>query len=292
MYDIIGDVHGNDEKLVALLQKLGYHQKENTFFHHSRKIIFLGDLIDKGTHSREVLFLVSQMVEKGYAYALPGNHEWFLISYFTQNNQGEYLRAHTEEHYQQLAPTLANFADDFSALIDYIHWIKTLPLFLSIDGIRAVHAYWHTPSVAFLQRRYGSSCTIGDLLPAIMASDVPTPNALNELIEGLTLPEPSGDGTFKVKWWQLAESDRYQDLAIRPDAQFENNAVDITIDVEEYTYPPEAPLLFFGHYNLPGQPVSIGSNFCCLDYSVPDQAIIPAYRWEGESIIDPNHIVY
>ena len=291
MYDIIGDIHGNNEKLVILLQKLGYHQIQTTFFHPHRKIIFLGDFIDKGKHSRKVLALVRSMVERGHAYAVVGNHEWFLIGYFTKNKQGQYLRTHTEEHQQQLAPTLDNFSGDKPALLNYIDWLKTLPLFLSLEGIRVVHAYWHAPSVDFLRKRYGNACSIEDLIPYLESASAEL-NAINELVEGIKLPEPSGSGNFKAKWWNLAHSDRYQDLAIRPGSEFSQAKVAITVNVEEYIYPKEAPLLFFGHYNLPGKPVSIGRNCCCLDYSLPEQTIIPAYRWEGETEIDSDHIIY
>lgn len=291
MYDIIGDIHGNNEKLVTLLQKLGYHQDHNVFFHPHRKIIFLGDFIDKGKHSRQVLALVRKMVEQGHAYAVVGNHEWFLIGYFTKNKQGQYLRTHTEEHRQQLAPTLDNFSRDEPALLDYVDWLKTLPLFLSLKGIRAIHAYWHAPSVNFLQMHYGNSCNIGELIPHLEPGSVEL-SAINELVEGIKLPELSGQGSFKAKWWNLAHSDRYQDLAIRPDPQLGQAKVAVTVDVKEYTYPNKAPLLFFGHYNLPGKPVSIVRNYCCLDYSLPEQTIIPAYRWEGETEINPDHIIY
>ena len=291
MYDIIGDIHGNDEKLVTLLQKLGYHQDHNAFFHPHRKIIFLGDFIDKGKNSRKVLALVRGMVEQGHAYAVVGNHEWFLIGYFTKNKQGQYLRSHTEEHRQQLSPTLDNFFGDLPALLDYVDWLKTLPLFLSLEGIRAVHAYWHAPSVNLLRKHYGNACRIGELIPHLRPGSDEL-SAINELVEGIKLPEPLKQRSFKAKWWNLAYSNRYQDLAIRPDPELDQAKVAVTVDVEEYTYPDEAPPLFFGHYNLPGQPVSIGRNYCCLDYSLPDQTIIPAYRWEGETDINPEHIIY
>ena len=43
-YDLIGDIHGQNDKLTALLKKLGY-QPHSGSFHHSEghKVIFLGD---------------------------------------------------------------------------------------------------------------------------------------------------------------------------------------------------------------------------------------------------------
>ncbi|HWB93792.1 MAG TPA: AAA family ATPase, partial [Puia sp.] len=48
-FDIIGDVHGCYDELVALLDKLGYVEYEGLWRHPmGRKPIFLGDLVDRG----------------------------------------------------------------------------------------------------------------------------------------------------------------------------------------------------------------------------------------------------
>ena len=48
MYDLIGDVHGHDDELVGLLTALGYQEVRGVYRHHERKVIFLGDFIDRG----------------------------------------------------------------------------------------------------------------------------------------------------------------------------------------------------------------------------------------------------
>jgi hypothetical protein len=47
-FDIIGDVHGQFDKLVALLSYLGYRDSGDAWRHPSRTVIFVGDLIDRG----------------------------------------------------------------------------------------------------------------------------------------------------------------------------------------------------------------------------------------------------
>ncbi|HUJ14370.1 MAG TPA: polynucleotide kinase-phosphatase [Thermoanaerobaculia bacterium] len=81
-FDIIGDVHGCFDELVQLLQTLGYEVATDTpFARHplGRKAIFVGDLVDRGPMTPEVLELVMNMVEQGTALAVPGNHDTKLL---------------------------------------------------------------------------------------------------------------------------------------------------------------------------------------------------------------------
>ena len=80
-FDIIGDVHGCYDELVDLLIKLGYElstTEDGTPVIHSpqgRKVIFLGDYVDRGPKVVEVLRLVMKMHASGVALCVPGNHD-------------------------------------------------------------------------------------------------------------------------------------------------------------------------------------------------------------------------
>ncbi|MBP6235158.1 MAG: metallophosphoesterase [Saprospiraceae bacterium] len=67
MTDFIGDIHGHASKLELLLRKLGYELKSGTYNHTERKLLFIGDYIDRGPQIRETLHLVRNMVENGIA---------------------------------------------------------------------------------------------------------------------------------------------------------------------------------------------------------------------------------
>ncbi len=49
MYDIIGDIHGYASALKALLHKMNYTEVNGVWEHPGRKVIFVGDYIDRGT---------------------------------------------------------------------------------------------------------------------------------------------------------------------------------------------------------------------------------------------------
>lgn len=95
MYDVIGDVHGQVEKLEGLLVKLGYFKHHNSYqAPKGCKAVFLGDLIDRGAGQLEVLRIVRGMVENGDALCIAGNHEVNAVGFATEDaqNRGQHLR--------------------------------------------------------------------------------------------------------------------------------------------------------------------------------------------------------
>ncbi|GIW04427.1 MAG: hypothetical protein KatS3mg059_1047 [Thermomicrobiales bacterium] len=90
-FDIIGDVHGCFDELCALLGELGYEITVNLSADHEhrysvrapagRRALFLGDLVDRGPNSPEVLRLVMTMAAEGTALCVPGNHDDKLMRY-------------------------------------------------------------------------------------------------------------------------------------------------------------------------------------------------------------------
>jgi protein phosphatase len=76
-FDIIGDVHGCFDELCELLSALGYASQPGGAWSHAggRRMIFLGDLVDRGPKSPEVVRLVMESVKTGGALAVPGNHD-------------------------------------------------------------------------------------------------------------------------------------------------------------------------------------------------------------------------
>jgi protein phosphatase len=83
-FDIIGDIHGCATELEELLGRLGYavawsdergERAATVTPPEGRKAVFVGDLVDRGPNSPDVLRLVMSMVAAGTAYCVQGNHE-------------------------------------------------------------------------------------------------------------------------------------------------------------------------------------------------------------------------
>jgi polynucleotide kinase-phosphatase len=82
-FDIVGDVHGCFEELREMLTRLGYAVTETPGAGlgyavtppAGRKAVFVGDLVDRGPMTPQVLRLVMGMVAAGTALCVPGNHD-------------------------------------------------------------------------------------------------------------------------------------------------------------------------------------------------------------------------
>jgi protein phosphatase len=76
-FDIIGDVHGCLDELVELVGKLGYTEQPGGAWKHpeGRKLLFAGDLVDRGPKIPDVVRLVLESVNAGTARCVPGNHD-------------------------------------------------------------------------------------------------------------------------------------------------------------------------------------------------------------------------
>jgi protein phosphatase len=87
-FDIIGDIHGCRAELEQLLADLGYTITRDGQGRPidagyagdaARRVVFVGDLVDRGPDTPGVLRLVMGMVASGNAFCVPGNHEDKLL---------------------------------------------------------------------------------------------------------------------------------------------------------------------------------------------------------------------
>lgn len=300
-FDIIGDIHGHADKLVGLLEKLGYKQVDGTYSHPDRKVLFLGDYIDRGPQIRTVLEIVRSMVTYGSALALMGNHEYNALCFHFQESEGGHLRKHLIKNIVQHYETLKQFQNEQEVFEDYLEWFKTLPLFLETENFRAVHACWDHNHINYLKEHLQDGRLTDDLIYSSVSMGSPLYRAVNNALKGREIPIPNGltftdkDGTkrtqIRIKWWENPLTTTCRKLSVEtlnylPDVLIESNMLRTT----NYYKPEEKPV-FFGHYWLKGEPILYRDNVCCLDYSVARHGHLVAYRFDGEEKLHAEKFV-
>ena len=301
MYDLIGDVHGHADELEAMLERLGYHLTDGIYRHASRKIIFLGDFVDRGPHQRSVLNIVRAMIDGGGAYAVMGNHEYNAIAYFTPREDGGFVRDRSVKNIGQHRAFLDEYEETPGDWAEAIEWFKTLPLWLDLDGLRVVHACWDHACIQRLLGFQGGSNLLGDTLLHASADPLTWQyRAIDTILKGKEIPLPDGvhfhdkDGNrrheIRVRWWTAAGT--YREAFMGPESA-RTHIPDDPVDGDyliEYGV-TEKPV-FLGHYWFEGKPAPLARNIGCLDYSVakPGGKLV-AYRWDGEAAIEPTKFV-
>lgn len=96
---VVTDIHGNAERLEALLQKLKSKHPVGDF-----KLYIMGDLFDRGDESAKVLSLV--LKNQGNVEVLKGNHEYLFMN-FMQSPAKNYISWQMNYSY----PTIMSFID-------------------------------------------------------------------------------------------------------------------------------------------------------------------------------------
>src|ERR1700755_3174659 len=81
-FDIIGDVHGCCDELEELLAKLGHEvswtvdgASTTPQLRLNRPLILVGDLVDRGPRTPDVLRIAMQLSSTGQGFTVAGNHD-------------------------------------------------------------------------------------------------------------------------------------------------------------------------------------------------------------------------
>ncbi|MDB2662072.1 symmetrical bis(5'-nucleosyl)-tetraphosphatase [Gammaproteobacteria bacterium] len=114
---VIGDVQGCYSELQALVKKIKFNPNKD-------KIIFAGDLVNRGHQSLEVMDFC--MRHKGSIKAVLGNHDFYLL----------YLIEHQKKN-KSLKKVL-----DSKNIQKYHSWLKKLPLLLEIKIKETKETFW------------------------------------------------------------------------------------------------------------------------------------------------------
>ncbi len=100
-YIAIGDIHGCAQTLTMLLERLDEE------YGTSREYVFLGDYVDRGPSSKEVIDILIEFNKTHTCHFIRGNHDQMFMTYYQDNKYYEYLNfggAHTLESYYATCP--------------------------------------------------------------------------------------------------------------------------------------------------------------------------------------------
>lgn len=294
-YDIIGDIHGQATKLEALLHNMGYcyNEQRQCWSHSNRKVLFVGDFVDRGPEQIRTLQIVRSMVDNGCAKAVMGNHEFNAIAWFEKDPlaPGQHLRKHTEKNFHQHQRFLDEVEQDSAVHKDWIDWFYTLPLWID-DEVRVIHACWHTPSMKLLTPLLGPNNTLTpELVEKASRKGSAEFEAVELLCKGMEVALPEGavfvdkQGVSRTQtrtaWWDETRTTYKQASLVNAElaAQLPDDPIPLHSLVN---YDNEKPL-FFGHYWMIGAPRILGDKLCCVDYSAAiGEHPLVGYRYDGE----------
>lgn len=150
--DIVGDVHGEIDALEDLLGHLGYAADGQ----HAarRRLVFVGDLTDRGPDSPAVLRKVMPLVKGGCAQCIIGNHELNLLRGELKDGNDWWVAPDvTGNNMQPVTP------EDKMRMTAFL---ESLPLALERPDLRIVHACWNQAAFAELQDLAPGGATLLD----------------------------------------------------------------------------------------------------------------------------------
>lgn len=303
MYDIIGDIHGHANELKKLLVKLGYKKNSGVYRHPDRKVIFVGDFIDRGKKIIETLEIVKAMTENDSAYAVMGNHEFNFLCYNVKLPDGTFLRPHIENNDKQVEQTLSQFKGKEKQLTEYVRWFRTLPLFLDFKYLRVCHACWDEENINVLKK---NNIEMSDQFLIDIYNDRKSDLfiAVDETLKGKEIKLPDDQHfydrygkkrTWMRIWWCLnPEVCTYGEYYAEMIEEIQDEMVDVNLLKYKSYYKEHNPPVFFGHYWLRSKKPSIKSgNAVCVDFSVAkENGYLTAYRWAGEKEVSDQKFVF
>lgn len=128
----ISDIHGCYQTFESLLQKIGLEKNDTLFL--------LGDYIDRGPGSKEVLDLILKLKEEQYnVQCILGNHEVMMLYALNHPHSQE---AQSWELWNGGEDTLKSFSAKSVSDIDlrYLDFIRSMSYYIEKDQFIFVHA--------------------------------------------------------------------------------------------------------------------------------------------------------
>jgi hypothetical protein len=223
--DIIGDIHGEIDALHSLLGHLGY--AENGSHAENRRVVFLGDLTDRGPDSPAVVNLVGELLERERAQCILGNHELNIL--LGQKKHGNaWLHGAEKEVLDESGQAVPQQAADENMKAKALELFRSLPLALEREDVRVVHACWE-PSLIDVARQETDVASLHDRCKAAIEEELNRQPEIDKIDRGLAKqnknpvklltsgPEARVEKPFyasgkwrqegRVRWWDTYNDD-------------------------------------------------------------------------------------
>ena len=182
---VIGDVHGHYDGLMRLIDAVAPNSND--------EIYFLGDLIDRGLKSAQVLDFVQQ---NGYV-SLLGNHEQMLLEAFPE---GKVATPALQAWLYSGGQSTVSSYDKPEQLLEKLDWIRTFPTYLDLGDIWLVHAGLH-PDLALEHQTIHEFCWIRDVFHSIRRPYFKDKLIITGHTITFTLPDVSPGNLARGRGW-------------------------------------------------------------------------------------------
>lgn len=135
---IIGDVHGCYHTFRAMLE---FWEPEKEM------LIQLGDLIDRGNFTPQLVKYCRDLEQKHQAVFLKGNHEWLALQYFNKDKEEKWYDKYGKKVLWQYVLAERSFEED-------AQWFKSMKTYWQNDHVLISHAGISESPFAFEESHY------------------------------------------------------------------------------------------------------------------------------------------
>lgn len=134
---VVADTHGEFEILAGMLMQQGVVDQALRWKFGTGRLVFLGDVFDRGAHQLEILWLIYELEAQarkagGAVYFVLGNHETMVL-----RADLRYLNAKYRDTTQLLGA--ASYTELFAAGSVLGQWLRSKPALLKLNGFLCLH---------------------------------------------------------------------------------------------------------------------------------------------------------
>lgn len=140
---VVSDIHGCGITFTALLEKINLQKSDSLYI--------LGDMINRGKHSKKVIKTILNLKNSGYkVFCIRGNHEQFLIAEMNFNNRLQFKQISERLHLEWLLKK----ANPLEIKEKYFNFFNSLPFYIVCGNYILSHAGFDFSTPKYLENFY------------------------------------------------------------------------------------------------------------------------------------------